>query len=379
MKYFLVAGEPSGDLHGSNLMRGLLESDPEAEFRFWGGDAMASVGGSESLLKHYKESSFFGLVEVLRNLKTISAQLEQCKASITEWRPDAVILIDYPGFNMKIARFAKQSGIKVFYYIAPKVWASREGRIKAMRRYIDHLFIIFPFEQQYFAERGIKPHFCGNPLTDALNASIDHLPSNEQFIAAENLGERPIVALLSGSRKSEILNNLPLMVDTMRSLPAYQGVVAGVEWVDKSIYDKILKDSDIKIVYDKTYSLVRAAEAAIVCSGTATLETALLGTPQVVLYRVRVILKLLRPLIIHTKHISLVNINLGRESVHEVVQVSNDKSETLKALKDILKGGKGRTKMLKDYKELSAIIGESGASKRFAKKMVEILKTTLNS
>ncbi len=374
MKYFLVAGEPSGDLHGSNLMRGLLESDPEAQFRFWGGDAMASVGGAQALLKHYTESSFFGVVEVLKNLKTISAQLEECKASIAEWRPDAVILIDYPGFNMKIARFAKESGLKVFYYIAPKVWASREGRIKAMRRYIDHLFIIFPFEQEWFAERGIKPHFCGNPLTDALSATIGHLPSNEQFISAENLGERPIVALLSGSRKSEIMSNLPLMVDTMRSLPAYQGVVAGVEWIDKSIYDKILKDSDIKIVYDKTYSLVRSAEAAIVCSGTATLETALLGTPQVVLYRVRAILKLLRPFIIHTKYISLVNINLGREVVREVVQVSNNKKETLNSLKEILKGGSGRSKMLKDYKQLSTIIGESGASGRFASKMVEILK-----
>ncbi len=334
---------------------------------------MAEAAGGQGLLKHYRESSFFGVVEVVRNLKTIKAQLEECKRSIVEYKPDVIILIDYPGFNMKIARFAKEQGIKVFYYIAPKVWASRSSRIKAMRRYIDHLFIIFPFEQQYFAERGINAHFCGNPLTDALEQRCATLPSNEDFVAANSLTGRPIIALLAGSRPSEIRSNLPLMVDTMRSMPNYQGVVAGVNWIDKSLYEGILEGSDIKIIYDETYSLVRSAEAAIVTSGTATLETALLGTPQVVVYRVRAILKLLRPLIIHTRYISLVNINLAREAVREIIQVSLDKSDTLAALQSIVKGGSARQKMLDDYTELTTIIGKAGASNRFAHKMIEIL------
>ncbi len=374
MKYFLIAGEPSGDLHGANLIRSLKERDSEADFRFWGGDAMAEAGGSEGLLKHYRESSFFGVVEVLRNLKTIKAQLAECKASILEYKPDVVILVDYPGFNMKIAKFAKEQGIKVFYYIAPKVWASRSSRIKAMRRDIDELFIIFPFEKQYFAERGIDAHFCGNPLTDALEQRCASLPTNEEFAKESALGNRPIIALLAGSRLSEIRSNLPLMIDTMRSMPHHQGVVAGVEWIAKSEYNALLEGTDIKVIYDKTYSLVRAAEVAIVTSGTATLETALLGTPQVVVYRVRAILKLLRPIIIHTPYISLVNINLGREAVKEIVQVSLDKTDTVEALQNIVEGGAEREKMLQDYAELTTIIGKSGASGRFAEKMINLLQ-----
>lgn len=374
MKYFLIAGEPSGDLHGANLIKGLKAEDKAAEFRFWGGDAMAEVGGTENLLKHYRQSSFFGVIEVLRNLKTISKQLEECKENIVEFAPDVVILIDYPGFNMKIARFAKEQGFKTFYYIAPKVWASRSGRIKAMRRYIDELFIIFPFEQQYFAERGIEPHFCGNPITDALASKIEALPTKEQFIEQNGLGSKPIIALLAGSRRSEIRANLPLMVSVSRKFPNHQFVVAGVSWLEREEYDRVLEGSNISLVVDQTYELLTSSEAAVVTSGTATLETALLGIPEVVVYRVRKILILLRPLIIHTQFISLVNINLGREAVQEIIQNSFDAQPTIDSLRAIVEGGEQREQMLREFEELRAIIGESGASGRFAKKMVELLK-----
>lgn len=371
----MIAGEPSGDLHGANLIKGLKEEDPAAELRFWGGDAMAAVGGEQNLLKHYRETSLFGVIEVLRNLRRVARQLEECKQSIVEFAPDAVILIDYPGFNMKIARFAKEQGIKVFYYIAPKVWASRNGRIKAMRRYIDELFIIFPFEQNYFLEQGIEPHFCGNPLTDALEAKISTLPSKEEFIAQNNLGSRPLIALLAGSRRSEIRANLPLMVSAAKAFPAHQFVVAAVPWLERDEYDNLLAGSDIKVVVDKTYELLTSSEAAVVTSGTATLETALLNIPEVVVYRVNLALQILRPLIIHTPYISLVNINLGREAVREVVQSSFDATPAIEALSRIVEGGEGREKMLADFAELKAIIGESGASGRFAKRMVKLLKT----
>ncbi|MFI3332067.1 MAG: lipid-A-disaccharide synthase [Rikenellaceae bacterium] len=374
MKYFLIAGEPSGDLHGANLIKGLKAEDKAAEFRFWGGDSMAEVGGSENLLKHYRQSSFFGVIEVLHNLNTISKQLEECKESIVEFAPDVVILIDYPGFNMKIARFAKEQGFKTFYYIAPKVWASRSGRIKAMRRYIDELFIIFPFEQQYFAERGIEPHFCGNPITDALASKIEALPTKEQFIEQNELGSKPIIALLAGSRRSEIRANLPLMVSVSREFPDHQFVVAGVSWLEREEYDRVLEGSNISLVVDQTYELLTSSEAAVVTSGTATLETALLGIPEVVVYRVRKILILLRPLLIHTKFISLVNINLGREAVREIIQNSFDAQPTIDSLREIVEGGEQREQMLREFEELRAIIGESGASGRFAKKMVELLK-----
>ncbi len=375
MRYFLIAGEPSGDLHGANLLRGLKKEDAAAEFRFWGGDAMASVGGEQNLLKHYRESSFFGIIEVLRNLKTISKQLEECEASIKEFAPDVVILIDYPGFNMKIAKFAKEQGIKTFYYLAPNVWASRSGRIKAMRKYIDELFIIFPFEQEYFAQRGIDPHFCGNPLTDALASKVESLPTREEFVEENNLGEKPIIALLAGSRLSEIKANLPLMISASKEFPAHQFVVAGVPWLEREVYEDLLAGSDIKIVTDKTYELLTSAEAAIVTSGTATLETALLNIPEVVVYRVRLILQIVAPLIVHTKFISLVNINLSRESVREVVQSSMDAKPTIEALRKIIVGGSERARMLEDFKELRAIIGSSGASDRFAAEMVNLLKS----
>ncbi len=375
----MIAGEPSGDLHGANLIKGLKSEDSAAEFNFWGGDAMAAEGGGDNLLKHYRESSLFGVIEVLLNLRKISAQLEECKENITKFRADVVILIDYPGFNMKIAKWAKGQGIKVFYYIAPKVWASRSGRIKAMRRYIDELFIIFPFEQSYFEQRGITPHFCGNPITDALSARVEALPTRREFCEMNELREEPIIALLAGSRRSEIRANLPLMVSLSREFERHQFVVAGVSWLEREEYERLLEGTNIKLIIDQTYELLTSAEAAVVTSGTATLETALLNIPEVVVYRVHPLLKLLRPLLIHTEFISLVNINLKRESVREIIQTSFDPKPAIKALREIVEGGEQRERMLCDFRELSAIIGDSGASRRFASKMVQLLKGSSNN
>ena len=227
MKYYLIAGEASGDLHGSNLMRGLLKSDPAARFRFWGGDRMAEVGGAENRVRDYRETSFFGIVGVLRNLRTISRQLRECREDVLRYAPDVLILVDYPGFNMKMARFAKEHGIRTFYYIAPKVWAWREWRVKAIRRYVDRLFIIFPFERTYFPKHGITPVFEGNPLVDAIEARRTTLPTPEEFRRRNSLDQRPIVALLAGSRRNEIRDNLPLMAALSRKFPERQFVVAG--------------------------------------------------------------------------------------------------------------------------------------------------------
>ncbi|MFI3328125.1 MAG: lipid-A-disaccharide synthase [Rikenellaceae bacterium] len=375
MKYFLIAGEPSGDLHGSNLMKGLLKSDPEAEFFFWGGDKMAEVGGVENLGLHYTKSSFFGFVQVLFNIVTIIRQLFLCKRHIREFAPDVVILIDYAGFNLKIAKYAKSLKIKTFYYIAPKVWAWKESRIKKIRKYVDELFVIFPFEVEYFAKARIRGHYEGNPLKDSIGAKIDNMPSRASFLCENNLLERPLIALVSGSRASEIKANLPLMrhIAEKEEFNNYQFVVAGVDWLSQDIYDKWLEGSNIAYVEGQTYELLYHSEAALVTSGTATLETALIGTPQVVLFRLPWWQVMLKPIFLSIKYFSLVNINLGREAVREILQSSLNRSEGVKALKRVLVNGPDRAAVLESYAELDAMIGNVGASDRFAQKMVDLL------
>lgn len=373
MKYYLIAGEASGDLHGSNLMRGLRDCDPSAQFRFWGGDRMAAVGGGKNMVHHYKETSFFGIVGVLRNLGTISRQLRECRDDLLQFAPDVLILIDYPGFNMKMARFAKEHGIRTFYYIAPKVWAWREWRVKAIRRYVDRLYIIFPFERDYFPRKGIQPVFEGNPLLDAIEARRESLPTREEFIRTNRLDDRPIVALVAGSRRGEIEANLPLMCDLARQFPAFQFVITGVSWLDRALYDRYMAGSDVRFVCDQTYETLHNAVAAVVTSGTATLETALMRIPEVVIYRTVWWQVWLRPYVLKVPFISLVNLNLGREAVRELVQSSADTTEAHKALQAILPGGKDRERMLADYDELHDIMGGPGASERFARDMYDEL------
>ena len=375
MKYYIIAGEPSGDLHGSNLMKGILKADAEAQFRFWGGDKMAEVGGRANMAKHYNETSFFGFVQVLRNLRTIFSQIDECKRDIEQFEPDVVVLVDYPGFNMKIAKWAHEKGLRVHYYIAPKAWAWKERRVKALHRYVDKLFIIFPFEQQWFAERGVRDiTFCGNPLMDAIAERKATLPTGEEFRERNGLDEREIVALVAGSRRSEIRDNLPEMVELSRRFPDRQFVVTGVEWIEREVYDKILCNSDVKVVYGQTYETLNVAEAAVVTSGTATLETALMNIPEMVLYHIPKLYEVLRPVVLKIPFVSLVNINLGRETVREIVVAKVDQDEAECELRSILEGGSKRSKMLADFDELRTIIGEAGASERFAAEIVKSIE-----
>lgn len=374
MKYFLLVGEPSGDLHGANLIEGLKKADPEAEFRFWGGDRMAAAGGADNLRKHYRETSFFGIVQVLKNLRTIRRQMRECQQDVAAFAPDVLILVDYPGFNMKMARWAKEHGIRTYYYIAPKVWAWREWRVKSIRKYVDRLFIIFPFERAYFAGKGIEAFFEGNPLADALEARRTTMLPADEFRRRNGLDARPIVALVAGSRRGEIRDNLPLMAQLAKRFPERQFVVTAVPWLEKALYDKYMAGTDLRYVCDQTYETLHAAEAAVVTSGTATLETALLGIPEVVVYRTLWFQVKLQPYVLKIPWVSLVNLNLGREAVTEIIQSDLSVERAERELRAIVAGGGKRERMLADFEELRTVIGGPGASQRFARRMAELLR-----
>ena len=374
MKYYIIAGEASGDLHGSNLMKGILKADPKAEFRFWGGDRMAEVGGVENLVKHYKQTSFFGVTEVLKNLRTIFGQLKECKDDLVAYGPDVLICVDYPGFNFKVARFAHQQGIRTFYYISPKVWAWKERRVERIRKYVDKLFIIFPFEIDYFKQKGIEALYEGNPIMDSIAQTLAQVPSREEFCKQNGLSNEPIVALLAGSRASEVKRNLAFMTALAERFPEHQFVVAGVSWLDRGLYDKFLAGSRVKFVTDQTYGLLRYAEGAVVCSGTATLETALIGTPEVVCYRMDEFSYRVARAFVKIGFISLVNIIMKREVVRELIQHDMTVENAATELKAIMKGGEKHDRMMTDYAELQAVVGGEGASDRFAARMVAILK-----
>ena len=375
MKYYIIAGEASGDLHGSNLMKGILKADPEAKFRFWGGDKMAEVGGRENLAKHYKQTSFFGVSEVLRNLRTIFSQLSECKRDLMAFQPDVLISIDYPGFNFKMAKFAHSQGIRTFYYISPKVWAWKERRVERIRKYVDRLFIIFPFEVEYFRGKGIEAIYEGNPLVDSIAQRLRTIAPREEFLAENGLDSRPLVALLAGSRKSEIQRNMGFMVALSKAHPEWQFAVAGVSWIDEELYKVAIESSSVKVLTDKTYELLKYADAAVVCSGTATLETALIGTPEVVCYRMDEFSYRVARAFVKIGFISLVNIIMGREVVRELIQHDMTVENASKELQAIMEGGSKHSKMMADYAELCAIVGGEGASDRFAARMVELLKT----
>ena len=374
MKYYIIAGEASGDLHGSNLMKGILKADPRAEFRFWGGDRMAEVGGAENLVKHYKQTSFFGVTEVLKNLPTIFGQLKECKEDLLAYGPDVLICVDYPGFNFKVAKFAHQKGIRTFYYISPKVWAWKERRVERIRKYVDRLFIIFPFEIDYFKQKGIEAVYEGNPIMDSIAQTLAQVPPREEFCAQNGLSDEPIVALLAGSRASEVRRNLAFMTALAERFPECQFVVAGVSWLNRGLYDKFLAGSRVKLVTDQTYGLLRYAEGAVVCSGTATLETALIGTPEVVCYRMDEFSYRVARAFVKIGFISLVNIIMKREVVRELIQHDMTVENAATELKAIMKGGDKYDKMMTDYAELQAVVGGEGASDRFAARMVATLK-----
>jgi len=373
MKYFIIAGEQSGDLHGSNLVKELLAADREAEIVCWGGDLMESAGAK--LLMHYNKSAFMGFVIILKNLGSIAANLKLCRKQITDYRPDVIILIDYPGFNMRIAKFAKGSGFRVFYYISPKFWAWNERRVEKVKKYVDRMYIIFPFETEFFKKHGMEVEYRGNPLVDETERRVHELPGREEIRKQINTGDKPVIALLAGSRRHEVESLLPQMVRVVNDFPEYQFVLAGVKNLPDGLYEAIIVRENVILVKEKTYEILHISDAALVASGTATLEAALFNVPQVVCYKGDFFSMLVAWIVIKVKYISLVNLILNSEAVKEVLGYSVNRKNLSAELRKILPGQPGREKMLSDYKRLKEILGPAGASARIARDMVRELRT----
>lgn len=370
MKYYLIAGEASGDLHGANLMRALAEIDPQAQFRFWGGDRMEAVGGK--LIKHYRDLAFMGFWEVVTNLRTILRNIDLCKGDITAYQPDALIFIDYPGFNMRIAKWAKQQGIPTHYYISPQIWAWKENRIKAIRRDVDAMYVILPFEKDFYEGKHQYPvHFVGHPLLDAIAARRE--VSMEVFRRENGLDERPIIALLPGSRKQEIAKMLSVMLSVVGSYHPYQFVIAGAPSLGYDFYRQFIREENVHFVSGKTYDLLSHAHAALVTSGTATLETALFRVPEVVCYRGNWISYQIAKRVISLKYISLVNLIMDAPVVTELIQ-GDLNTRNLKVELDKLLDPAYRDKLQRDYQALRERLGNEGASRRTAQAIYDSLQ-----
>ena len=396
MKYYIIAGEASGDLHGSNLMKGIYSEDPQAKIRFWGGDLMESVwnvfqntpsphltASGTGLVRHYREGAVMGFMEVLSKARRLLGNVSFCKNDILAWKPDVVILIDYPGFNFKIAEFAHKAGFKVFYYIAPKVWASREGRIKKLKAYVDKLFIVFPFEKPYFEAKGIEYIYKGNPLIDAVDGSRAMNESREEFLSRNGLEDRPVIAMLAGSRKPEISTMMPVLTEfaaKMHELPHYSGyqfIIAGAPARTMTDYEPWLNDQNrqyIKILFGETQPIIRHAEAAVVNSGTASLETALFGTPQVVGYITNPITYRIARMIVKIKYISLGNLIVDKLAFKEFIQDDCNADALVTEIRELIENKERREKMLDDYADIRNALGGTGASSAVAKAMIEELR-----
>ena len=377
MKYYLIVGEASGDLHASNLMKSIKAIDADAEFRFFGGDLMSAVGGTR--VKHYRELAYMGFIPVLMHLRTIFANMRLCKKDVEEWAPDALILVDYPGFNLSVAEYIhKNTEIPVYYYISPKIWAWKERRIKNIKRDVDELFSILPFEIDFFEKKhNYRINYVGNPCVDAVDEfKRNKALSRTDFLVRNGLGDKPIVALLAGSRKQEIKANLPMMLDAMKQYPGYQAVLAGAPGIDREYYAPYL-DAGVKIIFSQTYDILNNAHAALVTSGTATLETALFNVPQVVCYAMPMgrVYSWLKEHFLKVKYVSLVNLVADREVVRELVAGEMVLQNVISELGELLPhDGKKRTAMLNEYSRMMEILGKPGASQRAAEKIVSLLK-----
>ncbi|MBN1199664.1 MAG: lipid-A-disaccharide synthase [Bacteroidales bacterium] len=370
MNYYIIAGEASGDLHGSNLILALKEHDPSASFRCWGGDLMQLAGGN--LVKHYRDLAFMGFWEVLIHLKTILSNLYLCEQDILATKPDAVILIDYPGFNLRIAKFAKKNGIRVFYYISPQLWAWKSSRVRIIQKYVDRMFVILPFEADFYRKYNYPVDFVGHPLLDVISPCTQTC-DRDLFFKRNNLSEKPIIALLPGSRKQEIRTMLKRMIEMIPSFKEYQFVVAGAPAIDHALYRSVIGEVPVAIVFQQTYDLLSHAEAALVTSGTATLETALVGTPEVVCYRGSRLSFWIARRIVHVPYISLVNLIMGREVVKELIQHFFTSKNLRRELTRLLDPST-REMMQRDYNQLSQKLGGHGASDRTASLMIQYLK-----
>ncbi|GHC47681.1 lipid-A-disaccharide synthase [Ulvibacter litoralis] len=369
MKYYLIAGEASGDLHGANLMKAIQQQDAEASFRFWGGDLMEEVAGTP--VKHYRELAFMGFVEVLFNLRTIFKNIALCKKDIEAYNPDVLIFIDYPGFNMRIAKWAKQKGFRTHYYISPQIWAWKEGRIKDIKRDVDEMYVILPFEKDFYEKKHQFPvHFVGHPLIDAISDRTQVVP--EEFKKENGLDTRPIIALLPGSRKQEISKMLAVMLSVVERFPDYQFVIAGAPSQGAEFYAPFIKKQNVHLLLNKTYDLLSISHAALVTSGTATLETALFKVPQVVCYKGSRISYEIAKRIIKLKYISLVNLILDKEVVTELIQTEFNAKTLTHELTKILDEYQRATLFL-EYYDLEQKLGGRGASKKTASLIIEAI------
>jgi len=365
MNYYFIAGEASGDLHAANLIKELRINDTNANIRAWGGDRMGREGAV--VVKHYKDLAFMGFVEVLKNLRTIFHNLDFCKKDILAFKPDVLILVDYPGFNLRIAEWAHEQGIKVFYYISPQIWAWKQSRVKQIRRTVDKMFVILPFEKDFYKRFGVEVDFVGHPLLDAIAAEIEEHPFvAEEFISRNKLSDKPLIALLPGSRKQEISVMLHKMMSVIDLYPEYQFVIAGVDAVPETFYQSVIGTRPVKLIFKQTHELLRSSVAALVTSGTATLETALLNVPEVVCYQGGYVSYLIARQLIKVKYISLVNLIMDRVVVKELIQNQLNTNNLKRELDLILKSKEERKRIFSDYTELRHLLGDKGASKKAA-------------
>lgn len=367
-KLYFIAGEASGDLHGANLMREIQnEAGIEVEFRFWGGDKMASVAGKP--VKHIKELAFMGFAEVLMNIRTILGNIKFCKQDIELFKPDAIVLIDYPGFNLRIAQWAHEKGIKVYYYISPQIWAWKESRVHKIKRNVDHMFVILPFEKDFYQKHGMEVEYVGHPLLDAIDQYKLSEPTEKGSISKG----KKIIAVLPGSRKQEVKVKLPIMLKALEGFSDYEVVVAGAPSLEEDFYAPFLNDR-VRLVKGRTYDILSESEAALVTSGTATLETALLGVPEVVCYKGSAISYHIAKRLVKIKYISLVNLILDKEAVVELIQDECNPRRIAEELKKILPGGNRREELVNDYSLLQHILGEGGASKKVAQSLLKTIR-----
>ena len=373
MKYYILAGEASGDLHASNLIREISRLDPGAQFRGFGGDLMEGAG--MTVLKHYRDMAFMGLVPVIMNIRTIKKNFRFCEQDLLAFQPDVLILVDYPGFNLRMAKFAKANGIRTFYYISPKIWAWKQKRVHRVKAYVDEMFTILPFESDFYARFDYKVNYVGNPLLDAILQKKTE-PDYPRFFADNKLSDKPILALLPGSRKGEISVLLPAMLEAASRFPQFQCVIAGAPNMGQQFYDPFMKAHSAPILWGKTYEILIHSRAAIVSSGTATLETAILNVPQVVVYQMTPnwLFKYLKKYFLKTRWVSLVNIILNKEAVTELIQSDFTLENMIKEMNKIVNDPQNEARMLADYRKMMTLLGSEGASKKAAQLMVSKLQ-----
>jgi lipid-A-disaccharide synthase len=374
MKYYIIAGEPSGDLHGSNLIKELKKIDPDAIIRCWGGDLMEQAGAT--LVKHYKELAYMGFIEVIRNLPAIIENFKFCKQDIQSFQPDALILIDYPGFNLRMAQWAKKQGYKVIYYISPQVWAWKENRVKIIKQSVDKMLVILPFEKEFYKKRNVDVEYVGHPLIEVIDAFKSKIHKKLDANSPKDFKNLPVIALLPGSRKQEILTKLPVMLEVSQRLPGYQFIVAEAPGQDQSFYQELLLNyPQVKSVRNNTYELLSTASAACVTSGTATLETALFRVPEVVCYKGNTISYQIAKRLIKVKYISLVNLIMDKKVVRELIQDELIADNLFRALNDLLNDPVQRKLLEEDYDNLRMMLGKKGnASANAAKSIVAFLR-----